>query len=97
MNLPSELKYSEEHEWLKVEGEGRARIGITDVAQSELGDIVFVEPPEVGDEVTAGEPFGRIESVKTVSEPHAPVRGKVVEVNEALADSPANVSTSPYG
>jgi len=97
MNLPSELKYSEEHEWLKVEGEGRARIGITDFAQSELGDIVFVELPEVGDEVTAGEPFGSIESVKTVSELYAPVSGKVVEVNEALADSPENVNTSPYG
>ncbi|MBO2531633.1 glycine cleavage system H protein [Planifilum fulgidum] len=97
MNLPSELKYSEEHEWLKVEGEGRARIGITDFAQSELGDIVFVELPEVGDEVTAGEPFGSVESVKTVSELYAPVSGKVVEVNEALADSPENVNTSPYG
>ncbi|MEW9033791.1 MAG: glycine cleavage system protein GcvH [Planifilum fimeticola] len=97
MNLPNELKYSEEHEWLKVEEGGRARIGITDFAQSELGDIVFVELPEVGDEVTAGEPFGSVESVKTVSELYAPVSGKVVEVNEALADSPENVNTSPYG
>jgi glycine cleavage system H protein len=97
MNLPNELKYSEEHEWLKVEEGGRARIGITDFAQSELGDIVFVELPEVGGEVTAGEPFGSVESVKTVSELYAPVSGKVVEVNEALADSPENVNTSPYG
>ena len=97
MNLPNELKYSEEHEWLKVEEGGRARIGITDFAQSELGDIVFVELPEVGDEVTAGEPFGSVESVKTVSELYAPVSGKVVEVNEALADSPENANTSPYG
>ncbi|GAA5345219.1 glycine cleavage system H protein [Planifilum fimeticola] len=97
MNLPNELKYSEEHEWLKVEEGGRARIGITDFAQSELGDIVFVELPEVGDEVTAGEPFGSVESVKTVSELYAPVSGKVVEVNDALGDSPENVNTSPYG
>jgi len=97
MNLPNELKYSEEHEWLKVEGDNRARIGITDFAQSELGDIVFVELPEVGDEVTAGEPFGSGESVKTVSELYAAVSGKVVEVNTALADSPENVNTSPYG
>lgn len=97
MNLPSELKYSKEHEWLRVEGDNRARIGITDFAQSELGDIVFVELPEVGDEVTAGDPFGSVESVKTVSELYAPVSGKVVEVNEALADSPENVNTSPYG
>jgi glycine cleavage system H protein len=97
MNLPNELKYSKEHEWLKVEEGGRARIGITDFAQSELGDIVFVELPEVGDEVTAGEPFGSVESVKTVSELYAPVSGKVVEVNDALGDSPENVNTSPYG
>lgn len=97
MNLPKELKYSEEHEWLKMEGDNRARIGITDFAQSELGDIVFVELPEVGAEVTAGEPFGSVESVKTVSELYSPVSGKVVEVNTALADSPENVNNSPYG
>ncbi|MGI6127673.1 MAG: glycine cleavage system protein GcvH [Planifilum sp.] len=97
MNLPNELKYSEEHEWVKSEGDNRVRIGITDFAQSELGDIVFVELPEVGDEVTAGEPFGSVESVKTVSELYAPVSGKVVEVNEELGDSPENVNTSPYG
>ena len=97
MNLPNELKYSEEHEWVKSEGDNRVRIGITDFAQSELGDIVFVELPEVGDEVTAGEPFGSVESVKTVSELYAPVSGKVVEVNEELGDSPENVNTSPTG
>lgn len=97
MNLPSELKYTKEHEWVKNEGDNRVRIGITDFAQSELGDIVFVELPEVGDEVTAGEPFGSVESVKTVSELYAPVSGKVVEVNADLADSPENVNTSPYG
>ncbi len=94
-NLPKELKYSEEHEWVKVEGD-KVRIGITDFAQSELGDIVFVELPEVGDEIEADEPFGSVESVKTVSELYAPISGKVVEVNEDLDDSPEFVNESPY-
>ncbi|GGE09502.1 glycine cleavage system H protein [Marinithermofilum abyssi] len=96
MNLPEELKYSEEHEWVKEEGGNKVRIGITDFAQSELGDIVFVELPEVGDELEADSPFGSVESVKTVSELYAPVSGKVVEVNEDLEDSPENVNESPY-
>lgn len=96
MNVPAELKYSEEHEWVRVDG-NRATIGITDFAQSELGDIVFVELPEVGDTVEFGEPFGSVESVKTVSELYAPVSGKVVEVNSALADAPEKVNESPYG
>ncbi|MBS4178529.1 glycine cleavage system protein GcvH [Lederbergia citrea] len=95
MNLPKELRYSDEHEWVKEEGE-KVRIGITDFAQSELGDIVFVELPEVGDEVTADEPFGSVESVKTVSELYAPLSGKVVAVNEDLEDSPEFVNESPY-
>ncbi|MGM0836182.1 MAG: glycine cleavage system protein GcvH [Bacillota bacterium] len=95
MNTPKELRYSEEHEWVKVEGE-KVRIGITDFAQSELGDIVFVELPEVGDEISADEPFGSVESVKTVSELYAPISGKVVEVNEDLNDSPEFVNESPY-
>ncbi|MBW8349907.1 glycine cleavage system protein GcvH [Bacillus sp. IITD106] len=95
MNTPKELRYSEEHEWVKVE-DGKVRIGITDFAQSELGDIVFVELPEVGDEVTADEPFGSVESVKTVSELYAPLSGKVVAVNEDLDDSPEFVNESPY-
>ncbi len=95
MNTPEELRYSDEHEWVKEEGD-RVRIGITDFAQSELGDIVFVELPEVGDEVTADEPFGSVESVKTVSELYAPLSGKVVEVNEDLEDSPEFVNESPY-
>lgn len=95
MNTPKDLRYSEEHEWVKVEGE-TVRIGITDFAQSELGDIVFVELPEVGDEVTADEPFGSVESVKTVSELYAPISGKVVEINEDLNDSPEFVNESPY-
>lgn len=96
MNLPKELKYSKEHEWVRVEG-NIAYIGITDFAQSELGDIVFVELPEVGDQVEADEPFGSVESVKTVSELYAPLTGKVVEVNERLADEPELVNSAPYG
>ncbi|AOV06955.1 glycine cleavage system protein GcvH [Sporosarcina ureilytica] len=95
MNTPKELKYSEEHEWVKDE-DGKYRIGITHFAQSELGDIVFVELPEEGDDITAGEPFGSVESVKTVSELYAPISGKVVEVNEELEDSPEFVNESPY-
>ncbi|MRX72022.1 glycine cleavage system protein GcvH [Bacillus lacus] len=95
MNTPKELRYSEEHEWVKTEGE-KVRVGITDFAQSELGDIVFVELPEVGDEIKADEPFGSVESVKTVSELYAPISGTVVEVNEDLDDSPEFVNESPY-
>ncbi|RBW71253.1 glycine cleavage system protein GcvH [Bacillus taeanensis] len=95
MNIPKELRYSDEHEWVKVEGD-KVRIGITDFAQSELGDIVFVELPEVGDEIEADEPFGSVESVKTVSELYAPINGKVVEINEDLDDSPEFVNESPY-
>ena len=81
MTIPKELRYSEEHEWVKSE-DGKVRVGITDFAQHELGDIVFVELPEIGDEFKANEPFGSVESVKTVSELYAPVSGKVVEINE---------------
>lgn len=95
MNTPKDLRYSEEHEWVKVEGD-KVRIGITDFAQDELGDIVFVELPEVGDDLEADEPFGSVESVKTVSELYAPVSGKVVEVNEELDDNPEYVNESPY-
>src|SRR5699024_10912527 len=95
MNLPKELLYSDEHEWVKKE-DGRVRIGITDFAQDELGDIVFVELPEVGEGVEADERFGSVESVKTVSELYAPVSGKVVEVNEELEDHPEFVNESPY-
>lgn len=95
MNTPKELKYSAEHEWVKDE-DGKYRIGITYFAQSELGDIVFVELPEVGDDITVDEPFGSVESVKTVSELYAPISGKVVEVNEELEDSPEFVNESPY-
>lgn len=95
MSTPKDLRYSEEHEWVKVE-DGKARIGITHFAQSELGDIVFVELPQVGDEIKSNEPFGSVESVKTVSELYAPISGKVVEVNNELEDSPEFVNESPY-
>jgi glycine cleavage system H protein len=95
MNLPKELKYSEEHEWVRVEG-NKAYIGITDFAQSELGDIVFVELPEDGDDVEQDQPFGSVESVKTVSELYAPLSGKILEVNTELEDAPELVNESPY-
>ncbi len=95
MDTPKELRYSKEHEWVKDEN-GNLRIGITYFAQSELGDIVFVELPEEGDDITVGESFGSVESVKTVSELYAPVSGKVVEVNEELEDNPEYVNESPY-
>jgi glycine cleavage system H protein len=95
MSTPKDLRYSEEHEWVKDEG-GNYRIGITHFAQSELGDIVFVELPSVGDDIKADEPFGSVESVKTVSELYAPISGKVIEVNEGLEDSPEFVNESPY-
>lgn len=95
MAVPSELKYSKEHEWVKVEG-NTVTIGITEYAQGELGDIVFVELPEVDDEINEGDTFGSVESVKTVSELYAPVSGKVVESNEELEDSPEFVNESPY-
>ncbi|WP_336864081.1 glycine cleavage system protein GcvH [Peribacillus frigoritolerans] len=92
---PKELRYTKEHEWVKTE-DGTVRIGITAFAQSELGDIVFVELPEIGDQLKANEPFGSVESVKTVSELYAPISGKVVEVNEDLSDNPEYVNESPY-
>lgn len=95
MATPEGLKFSKDHEWVKTEG-NVSTIGITDFAQSELGDIVFVELPEVGDEISSGQPFGSVESVKTVSELYAPISGKVVEVNGELEDSPEFVNESPY-
>lgn len=95
MSIPKELRYSEEHEWVKVE-DGKVIIGITDFAQHELGDIVFVELPQVGDVIKTNEPFGSVESVKTVSELYAPISGKIVEINSELEDSPEFVNESPY-
>lgn len=96
MNIPVELKYTKEHEWVRVEG-NIATIGITDYAQGELGDIVFVELPSVGDDVTQMEPFGTIEAVKAVSDLFSPVTGKLVEVNSALEDDPMAINRDPYG
>jgi glycine cleavage system H protein len=93
--VPNELKYSKEHEWVKVEG-NTATIGITEYAQNELGDIVFVELPEVDDEINEGDTFGSVESVKTVSELYAPLSGKVLSSNDELEDSPEFVNESPY-
>ncbi|MEC2076427.1 glycine cleavage system protein GcvH [Metabacillus fastidiosus] len=95
MSVLEQLRYSKEHEWVKVEGD-KVRIGITQFAQSELGDIVFVELPEIGKVIQADEPFGSLESVKTVSELYAPISGEVIEVNSELDDSPEFVNESPY-
>ncbi|MBX6350340.1 MAG: glycine cleavage system protein GcvH [Clostridia bacterium] len=96
MNVPPDLLYTEEHEWARVEGD-RARVGITDHAQSELGDIVYVELPEVGARVAKGQAFGVVESVKSVSDLYAPVSGEVVAVNGALGEAPETVNRDPYG
>lgn len=96
MNHPSELKYARTHEWVKIEGD-LVITGITDHAQDELGDLVYVETPEVGSKVTAGEQAGVVESVKTASDIHAPVSGTVVEVNTELEDDPDFVNEDPYG
>jgi glycine cleavage system H protein len=96
MEVIQGLKYSENHEWVRVEG-NRAVIGMTDFAQEEFGMVVFVELPEAGDMLQAGEPFGSMESVKTVSELYAPVSGKVVEVNAKLQKDPGGINMSPYG
>ena len=96
MNFPAELKYSRDHEWVRME-DGVAVVGISDFAQSELGDVVFVNLPEVGDETTVGDAFGDIESVKAVSDLVSPVSGKVCAVNEELMDSPEKVNEDPYG
>lgn len=96
MNFPTELKYSKDHEWVKVEG-NVATIGITDFAQSQLGDIVFVDIQTEGEELEAGEVFGAIEAVKTVADGLMPVSGKVIEVNAELEGAPESVNSDPYG
>ena len=95
-DIPEDLRYSEEDEWARLEG-NRVTIGVTDYAQQQLGDIVFVELPEVGKTLEVGEPFGVIESVKAVSDLYAPVAGEVVEVNEILAEQPETVNEDCYG
>ena len=96
MNVPAELKYTKEHEWIRVEGE-EAYVGITDYAQSQLGDIVFVEVETEGDNLEAGDTFGSIEAVKTVSDLYMPISGEVLEFNSELEDQPDLVNKDPYG
>ena len=96
MNIPADLRYSKTHEWVRLKGT-KARVGITDYAQSELGDIVYVEAPEVGDEFEQGEELAMIDSAKTTAQIYAPVDGKVVGVNEKLDDKPELVNSDPYG
>ena len=96
MNIPEELQYTRSHEWVRIEND-TATVGISDYAQDELGDIVFVELPEEGATLEAGDSFGTLESVKAVSDLYAPVGGEVVEVNEALNNSPEKINEDPYG
>lgn len=96
METKSGLLYSNDHEWVRIEGE-KAYVGITDYAQHSLGEIVYVELPSIGDEIDAGDVFGVIESVKAASDSYLPVSGKVLEVNEALSDSPQLINEDPYG
>lgn len=96
MNVPDELRYSTDHEWVRLE-DGKLRVGITDYAQDTLGDVVFVQTPDVGTKVEAGAALGEVESTKSVSDVYAPVSGKVVEVNADLADAPNRLNEDPYG
>jgi len=95
MNFPKELKYTRDHEWVKIEGE-QATVGITEFAQRELGDIVYVEVETIGEKIESGEVFGTVEAVKTVSDLMMPITGEIVEFNETLNDSPELVNESPY-
>lgn len=95
-NVPEDLHYSKDHEWVRVDGD-QAIIGITDYAQNSLGDVVYVELPKAGDEFAANESFGSVESVKAVSEVFTPIAGSVVAINESLADEPETVNSDPYG
>ena len=96
MNLPNDLKYTKEHEWVRIDG-NILTVGITDHAQSELGDIIFIEFPELNQMISKDEPFGTIEAVKTVADLFGPVSGKVIEINETLEDSPELVNSDSYG
>ena len=95
LHLPDDIRYTEEHEWARLSGD-TARIGVSDYAQDQLGDIVFVELPAVGDTIARGEVFGKLESVKAVSELYLPLSGEVVAVNTALADAPELINQDPY-
>ena len=96
MNIPEGLKYTKEHEWVKVEG-NIGTVGVTDYAQGELGDIIYIDVTTVGSDVSMGDTFGTIEAVKTVSDMYAPVSGKITEFNTAINDNPAIVNQEPYG
>ncbi len=96
MDVPEGLRYTTDHEWVRSE-DGRVRVGITDFAQDALGDIVFVDLPSVGSDVSKGGPLGEVESTKSVSQVYAPISGKVVEVNEGLRDAPEDMNAEPYG
>ena len=96
MNIPQSLKYTKEHEWVREDGD-TVTVGITDHAQGELGDIIFVEFPEIGQKIQRDEPIGTIEAVKTVADLFAPISGTVTEINETLDDSPESVNQDPYG
>jgi len=97
MNIPAELQYTKSHEWMQTEADGTVRIGLTDYAQSELSDLVFVNLPEVGDELKAGEACADVESVKAASDVYSPVTGRVAAVNETLLDTPQAINEDPYG
>jgi glycine cleavage system H protein len=97
MNVPTDLRYSKDHEWARLDDNGRVTVGITDYAQDALGDVVFVELPAIGDRVEMGGGFGEVESTKSVSELYAPVAGTVVEVNDELTDAPERLNDDPYG
>jgi glycine cleavage system H protein len=97
MDYPNDLKYTKEHEWTRDEGDGRVRVGITDYAQDALGDVVYVDIPETGTEVKAGQPFGEVESTKSVSDVYSPITGTVLERNGALEETPELVNQDPYG
>lgn len=97
MSLPQDLQYTKSHEWVRADDNDTATIGVTDHAQEELGDVVFVELPSVGDSFDKGETFGTVESVKAVSDLYAPIGGEVVEANAALEDSPEKINEDPYG
>ena len=97
MEFPEDLRYTKEHEWVRDEGAGRVRVGITDYAQDALGDVVYVDVPEVGTAVTANQPFSEVESTKSVSDVYAPVSGRVTERNPLLEDRPELVNEQPYG
>ncbi len=97
MDFPRDLKYTKEHEWVREEDDNTVVVGITDYAQDSLGDVVYVELPQEGGSVTKNEPFGVVESVKAVSDLYSPVTGTVVEVNDAIIDSPEAINEDPYG